>query len=177
MFGNLWLFYVSFVVMIGCFCAVFCCYKKFVQVPINYVLLSVYTISHAYLVGAVCSQYYPEVVISAAVCTVMMFVGLTALACTMKQDIRLMMAALVTLCIMIITLIILNFIIQTELLHLGIIGLVVVLLAVYIVWDTQMIIGGKKNRFQLELDEYVIGAMIIYSDIITAFLYLLELFR
>lgn len=55
-------------------------------------------------------------------------------------------------------------------------GLIIVLLSVYIVWDTQMIVGGKHKKYQLSLDDYVIAAMILYSDIITIFLYILQLF-
>jgi FtsH-binding integral membrane protein len=82
---------------------------------------------------------------------------------------------IVTLCLMIITVCILNFIIGTEFYYLAAMGLIICLLSVYIIWDTQMIIGGKK-RYQFSIDDYVIAAMILYSDIITIFLYILQLF-
>jgi FtsH-binding integral membrane protein len=47
----------------------------------------------------------------------------------------------------------------------------VILFGIYIVIDTQMIIGG--HRLQLSMDEYVVGALILYIDIIQIFLYLL----
>lgn len=50
----------------------------------------------------------------------------------------------------------------------------VILFGIYIIFDTQMIIGGK--RLQLSMDDYVIGALILYIDIIQMFLYLLSLF-
>lgn len=50
----------------------------------------------------------------------------------------------------------------------------VILFGIYILFDTQMIIGGK--RLQLSMDDYVIGALILYIDIIQMFLYLLSLF-
>jgi len=37
--------------------------------------------------------------------------------------------------------------------------------------DTQLIIGGK--RLQLSMDEYVVGALLLYIDIIQIFLYIL----
>ncbi len=49
----------------------------------------------------------------------------------------------------------------------------VILFGIYILFDTQMIIGGK--RLQLSMDDYVIGALILYIDIIQMFLYLLAL--
>ena len=45
----------------------------------------------------------------------------------------------------------------------------------YIVYDTQLIIGGKhRNKFAI--DDYVFAAINIYLDVINEFLYLLELF-
>lgn len=47
------------------------------------------------------------------------------------------------------------------------------LFAIYLVIDTQLIVGG--GRYSLSMDDYVAGAMILYIDIIQIFLYILEL--
>lgn len=44
---------------------------------------------------------------------------------------------------------------------------------VYLLIDTQLVLGGKKH--QISLDNYVMGAVIIYMDIIRLFLQLLKL--
>ena len=49
----------------------------------------------------------------------------------------------------------------------------VVLFGIYLIIDTQMIIGGK--RIQLTVDEYVAAALLLYVDIIQIFLYILSL--
>lgn len=49
----------------------------------------------------------------------------------------------------------------------------VILFGIYIVMDTQLIIGGKT--FKLSMDDYVVGALILYIDIIQMFLYILQL--
>ena len=36
--------------------------------------------------------------------------------------------------------------------------------------------GGEGKYGQLDLDDYCIGALIIYSDIVTMFLYILQIF-
>jgi FtsH-binding integral membrane protein len=43
-----------------------------------------------------------------------------------------------------------------------------------LIHDTQLIVG--KGKWKLGLDDYIVGALIIYVDIITIFLYLLALF-
>ena len=47
----------------------------------------------------------------------------------------------------------------------------VFLFGVYLIFDTQLIMGGK--RYELSIDDYVVGALILYLDIIMIFLYLL----
>lgn len=44
---------------------------------------------------------------------------------------------------------------------------------VYLIIDTQMIIGGKS--FAISIDDYVVAALLIYIDIIQLFLYILQL--
>lgn len=48
-----------------------------------------------------------------------------------------------------------------------------VIYSVYLLVDTQMVLGGKHK--QLTLDDYILGATIIYVDIISLFLKLLRL--
>lgn len=50
----------------------------------------------------------------------------------------------------------------------------VIVFGIYLVIDTQLIIGGR--RLAISMDDYVVGALILYMDIIQIFLYLLQLF-
>ena len=56
-YGNLWLFYLSLVIVIGIMFGMTCFYKKCRGVPKNYILLGTYTIFHSYLIGAISIQY------------------------------------------------------------------------------------------------------------------------
>ena len=49
----------------------------------------------------------------------------------------------------------------------------VIIYSIYLVIDTQLIMGGK--RYQIELDDYILGAIILYTDVVMLFLYLLQL--
>jgi FtsH-binding integral membrane protein len=53
-------------------------------------------------------------------------------------------------------------------------SLCVLLFGIYLIIDTQLIIGGK--RIALTIDEYVAAALLLYVDIITIFLYILQMF-
>ena len=44
----------------------------------------------------------------------------------------------------------------------------------YLVFDTQLMMGGKK-RYTISPEEYIFAALNLYIDIITLFLYILEI--
>jgi FtsH-binding integral membrane protein len=48
-----------------------------------------------------------------------------------------------------------------------------IIFGIYLVIDTQLIVGG--GRYELSLDDYVAGALLLYIDIIQIFLYILSL--
>jgi len=52
---------------------------------------------------------------------------------------------------------------------------IVAIISIWIIHDTQLIIGSNHKYYrenELGLDDYVLGAIIIYSDIVMAFMYL-----
>lgn len=52
--------------------------------------------------------------------------------------------------------------------------LVICLFGIYLIYDTQLVVG--KGRYKLSIDDYILGAMVLYADIITIFIYILALF-
>ena len=50
-----------------------------------------------------------------------------------------------------------------------------IIFSIYIVIDTQMIMGDKK--YNISLDDYIVGALILYIDIIQLFLYILRMLK
>ena len=49
----------------------------------------------------------------------------------------------------------------------------VFLFGIYLIFDTQLIMG--KGKYKLSIDDYIAGALILYADIITIFLYILAM--
>lgn len=52
-------------------------------------------------------------------------------------------------------------------------GLSVILFGFYLIYDVQIIVGG--GRYEIDNDDYILGALIIYIDIIMLFLHILKL--
>lgn len=150
--------------------------------PINYALLGLFTLSESYLVSMICTIYDEKSVLMCGLLTLAVTAGLTLHALTTKRDYS-------------------SFLGTSEYYSAGLTGLVSVLLVVglaniffrfqaiqnilaiafagiymvYILVDTQMIMGGRGRKYNLTFDDYIMGAMILYMDIIGLFLKLLEL--
>jgi protein lifeguard len=46
-------------------------------------------------------------------------------------------------------------------------------MSLYIIYDTQLIVGNKQNK--LEIDDYIFAAMALYIDIVRLFIYILRI--
>ena len=45
----------------------------------------------------------------------------------------------------------------------------------FLIFDTQMVVGGQKRRYQLSPEEHIFGALQLYLDIVYIFLIVLSL--
>ncbi|CAK0883091.1 unnamed protein product, partial [Prorocentrum cordatum] len=161
-----------------------CCPQVMRLSPTNYILLGVFTFAKSVMVGFICSQYSEESVLVVLGLACFIQAGLTAFTVQKKCDFigfasYLMCGSLVMLG-MSFGLIFGSIFglsgaaFQTA--RLCMCGLGALLLATYIVYDTQMILGNKHPNHKFSVDEYAAAAIMLYIDIIVQlFLYLLEL--
>jgi len=143
--------------------------------PTNYILLSVFTIAETLLLGSVAATVQSDAVAMAVGTTVAAVIVLGLFAFQTKYDFTgLGPYLLLGLWIMIMY----GFIGAIFGLHAGRIYAVfgTILFSFYLVYDIQLIIGGKNRKFAISVDDYVLAALTVYLDIINLFLYLLQLF-
>jgi FtsH-binding integral membrane protein len=173
--GMFWLFYLalasSMFIMIGLSC---CCAQLARQVPYNYMFLIGITICEAVIVGFVSACYTVESVLLAAGMTAVIFVGLTLFAMFSKTDFTGMGPYLFAAMLCLMLLGIVAIFIRT--LQIVYAALGALLFSFYIVYDTQMIVGGTHKQHQFSIDDYVFAALSIYLDILNLFLMLLRIF-
>ncbi len=143
--------------------------------PTNYILLGAFTLFESYLVSAICSMTSPRIVFMAAAMTVALTLALTYYACTTKDDFTICGSLLfIGTCIMLMFSIFLIFS-HNRILHIIMCCFGVFLYSIYLIYDTQLLLGNK--RCALDYDDYIIGALMLYVDIIQLFLYLLEILQ
>jgi len=111
------------------------------------------------------------IVLMAAIMTLGIVVSVTAYALITKEDFTIKWGLIVVVAFSMLLLAIFGLFWPTNsFLYTLYCWLGVVLFGIYLIIDTQMILGGK--RIQLTVDEYVAAAMLLYIDIIQIFLYI-----
>lgn len=176
---------VSLAVSIGMMCVFMCCPDTMRETPTNYILLGLFTIAESILVGFVSIQYTQASVIMVLAITTIVVLSLTLFACQTSYDFTGFAPYL--------------FCFAMVLLGFGLVLSIAslcgataspafkamrllyavggaLLFSVYLIFDTQMIVGGKHAKFKFSLDDYCMAAIALYLDIIQLFLYLLEIF-
>jgi protein lifeguard len=141
--------------------------------PVNYILLTLFTICLSTMVGFITAQYEAKAVVAAAVSTVGITVGVTIYACTTKTDYTMCGPLLFVLGFAFVFICPFFFFLSNTA-HVFFAYIGVILFSFYLLFDTQLIMGGK--RYELSIDDYIMAAMILYLDIINIFLELLKIF-
>ena len=142
-------------------------------VPTNYILLAGFTFCEGYIVACGASAYDTQSVCMAAFMTAGVTAGLTFYAWTTKEDFTMMRGLLSVFGSALLLLVIMIIIFQSEALMTLYCFFIVIIMGIYLIVDTQFIIGEK--RYEINDDDYILGAMIIYLDIIMLFVYILRI--
>ncbi|CAD7963726.1 unnamed protein product [Amoebophrya sp. A120] len=172
--NNAWLGLISMVGSLAIVCAGSCNPELFRRYPSNYLCLMVFTILESVLVGFVVSAYNTQSVILVFLLTCTIFGLLSCYAMCTDTDFTGMgtylFAFLAGLCVMSL---VLMFFPGPEVDKFQA-GIGAVLFSFYIIYDTQLIMGGK-HKVQFSIDDYVFAALNIYMDILNLFLDLLRI--
>jgi len=167
---NFWLFWTFFALNIVMIILIAFFRNLVRRVPINYIILTLWTICISYMVATICAKYEPSIVITAAVLTASVTVSLTAYVCWAKNDFSFIISFLCVLGMLVATFIV--FIIFFPYLYSFYCFLGVLAYSFYLIFDTLVIFGSRIGDDYLE-DDYIICSMMIYIDIIMIFIYLL----
>jgi len=164
--------YISMVCTLILTLVLVCCSDCARQWPRNFILLITFTVFEGWMLGTLCSFFAIEdVLIAAGICAVVCF-GLTIFAFQTKWDFTACGSVLfVSLCVLIIFGI-LAAISPGNILHTVYASLGALSFSFYLVYDTQMMLGGN-HKFSISPEDYIFAALAIYLDVIQLFVRIL----
>jgi len=153
--------------------AIFCCTSVSRSWPLNVILLVIFTVCFAYLVGFICALADPMEVFLALVLASAGFGAMTLWAYVTDFDLTVWWAVLfgASIALLVFGIVLIFVDCRPAVILFCLLG--VILGLVYVAYDTQLIIGGRK--YQIDEQEYIPAAMMLYVDFMGIFLYLLEL--
>lgn len=146
--------------------------------PGNLILLALFTLAETYGLAFTCVFYDIKAILGAFITTAVIVVLLTIFAMQTKIDFTsnaIGIGLTIALFCCIIVSMLNTFVFHCTVLSTVVSCICVVIFCGYIVYDTQLIVGGK-HRNQFSEQDYVIAALSLYLDIICLFQELLRLF-
>lgn len=147
--------------------------------PGNLICLGVFTLAFSYMVGMISSYYTTYSVIVAAGITTLVCLSISLFAIQTKIDFTMCSGLLFALVMVLFLFGISCIIVYATVGYNRILdcvwgGLAALVFSLFLIYDTQMIVGGRKH--ELSPEEYVYGALQLYIDVVYLFLIILSLF-
>lgn len=173
-YTNPWILYLfmagTFVVMI----VLACCESVARKHPLNLILLGVFTVLESFLIGAISSRYNTDTLLIAVGITFALVLGLTIFAFQTKIDFTGCGVYLFVIALLFFVFGIFAIIFRSKILHVIYAALGAGIFSIYLVFDTQLMMGGK-HKYSISPEDYVMAALNLYVDIIQLFLMILRL--
>jgi hypothetical protein len=176
--------FASLALSLAVMCVFWCRPASMRKTPQNYILLLLFTLAESVMVGFVCIQYTTESVLIALGITALVVFALSLFACQTSYDFTgfgpYLFCALMVLCGFSFALMLSSWMglgghEGFKMVNLIYAALGALLFSAYIVYDTQLIVGGKHAKLRFGVDDYAMAAISLYIDIIQLFLYILQL--
>ena len=171
---NMWLMWVCLIISIIIFYVIIYVRSASRKVPLNFLILLIFTLAESYLVSCSTAQYDPQTVFIAAGLTAAVVVALTIYACTSKTDFTMCGGLLFTAFMVLFVGSIFSLFFKSKILRIIISAASVLIFSLYLIYDTQLILG--RGELKLTVDDYIYAAMTLYLDIIQIFLHILNTF-
>ena len=154
------------------------CTDNYRRHPHNLIFLVIFTLCFSYLISQVTSVYAyyygGPLVVTAAALTLFMVLGLTLFAFFSRENFNGWYGAVVVLLFSFAGFGFLCIITLEPILYQLYCAIAISILGILLVIDTKLIIGGERS-VTISMDDYVLGSLILYIDIMRIFIWILRL--
>ncbi|XP_055330852.1 protein lifeguard 1-like [Paramacrobiotus metropolitanus] len=154
-----------------------CCEGVRRRAPWNFVILAVFTLCESWMLGSIASFYTANEVLLAVGIVAAITLALTLFAMQTKYDFTTMGGMLLVMLVVFVLFGIIAGIAGARgnnVLNIVYASLGALLFGFYLVFDTQLMLGGK-HKYSISPEEYIFAALNLYLDIINMFIYILSI--
>ncbi|KAM9037980.1 protein lifeguard 3 [Sarcophilus harrisii] len=174
---NVAVYYASYAVFLATYLTLVCCQGPRRRFPWNIILLTIFTLAMSFMTGCIASMYSTKAVLLAMIITAIVTIAVTIFCFQTKVDFTSCAGLFCVLGIVltvtgIITAIVLAFK-YIYWLHMLYAALGAIAFTLFLAYDTQLVLGNRKHTISPE--EYITGALQIYTDIVYIFTFVLQL--
>mmetsp|Transcript_64271 Transcript_64271/g.155389 ORF Transcript_64271/g.155389 Transcript_64271/m.155389 type:complete len:281 (-) Transcript_64271:117-959(-) len=146
------------------------------QYPWNLVILGAFTVLESVSVGFFCAMFEVQSIVVCLGATATIAGALSLVACNTKVDITGLGGYLRAMSLSLFVLGLAGIFLRVPLLQAAYSVGGAILFSGYLVYDTQLVVGGKHQEKRFSIDDYVLAALSIYMDLVRLFMFLLRLF-
>ncbi|KAH9498725.1 Protein lifeguard 2 [Bulinus truncatus] len=175
---NLWFYICAYVLFLVLYITLVCCPNVRRKYPSNFICLGLFTLVFSYMTATISSFHSTEIVLIAAGITAAICLSISLFAIQTKIDFTMCSGLLFVLvmalfffgwsCLIVFYAAGPSYIMQCVY---G--GLAALVFGLFLIYDTQQVMGGRK--YELSPEEYIYGALQLYIDIVYLFIIILGL--
>ncbi|XP_036317548.1 protein lifeguard 1-like [Rhagoletis pomonella] len=151
-----------------------CCESVRRKTPLNFIFLFLFTLAESFLLGVTATYYASSEVMLAVGITAAVCLALTLFAFQTKWDFTMCGGVLLVAIVVFLIFGIVAIFIPGKVITLVYSSLGALLFSIYLVYDTQLMMGGK-HKYAISPEEYIFAALNLYLDIINIFMYILAI--
>ncbi|NXU92679.1 LFG3 protein, partial [Xiphorhynchus elegans] len=170
---NVAIYYASYAVFLVTYLVLACCQGPRRRFPWNIILLSIFTLAMGLMTGTIASMYQTKAVLIAMLITAIVAIIVTIFCFQTKARRGMACPALPAACQHPGSPCPCPLPAQVPWLHMLYAAIGAIAFTLFLAYDTQLVLGNRKNT--LSPEEYVYGALTIYTDIIYIFTFLLQI--
>jgi len=176
--SNSWFYWVSYGVFIVTYFTLVCVPSLRRRFPVNFICLAIFTLALTYMAATISSYYDTTIVLYAMAITAAVCLLVSLFAIQTRIDFTMCSGLLFGLCMVVllfglsclITYLIIPNSFAAHVMYCVYGGLIALLMTLFLIFDTQMVVGGKNRKNALSPEEYIYGSLQLYLDIVYLFL-------
>jgi FtsH-binding integral membrane protein len=142
--------------------------------PTNQLLLALFTAASGLLVGVASAMYATPVLLLGLLIAASVSLALVAYASQTSVDFSASGGILYSAVVVLLVVGLANWYLGFKTLHLLVAGCGALLFSAYLVCDVQLLASGDSGYYQVTPDEVVFAAINVYTDVISLFMYVLQ---